>query len=146
MRDWITRRKFLDTVLGVGAAGTTFVVAYPLLRFVNPPKRSSEGSEWVDAGPLAEIPEGGFKVIMSNTGVPLLLVNRGSEDIVALEKKCPHLGCMVELGQGEVICPCHGAKFTYEGVRIAGPAPRDLKRYAVEKRPDGRVYVGKEVG
>lgn len=142
----MTRKRFLDTLMGAGGLGVITAIAYPLVKFVNPPKRSSESSEWVDAGPAEDIQAGGFKTIMHATGVPVVVVRRSDEEFVALEKTCPHLGCMVDLEHGEMLCPCHGAKFTLDGTRIAGPSPRDLKLYKVEIRPDGHVFVGKEVG
>jgi len=36
--------------------------------------------------------------------------------------------------------PCHGAMYDERGMRVFGPAPRDLDRYPVEVR-DGHVYV-----
>lgn len=140
----MTRKRFLDWLLGLGSAGTIFVVAYPLLNFVNPPARSSEGGEWVDAGSLEELPVGVAKDIMSNDGQVVLLIRPDEDTFTALEKKCPHLGCMVELGDGELDCPCHGAKFTFDGTLIAGPSPRGLKQFEV-KQLDGHVYVGKEM-
>lgn len=142
----MSRKKFLDALMGVGGLSVVGVIAFPLLKYINPPKRSSESSEWVDAGATTEIPDGGAKTLMSAAGVPLVVVKRAADDFIALEKKCPHLGCMVEYSAGEVMCPCHGAKFTLDGTRISGPAPRDLKKYKVEIRPDGHVYIGKEVG
>jgi cytochrome b6-f complex iron-sulfur subunit len=146
MFPWMSRKRFLDAVLSAGGVGVVGVIAYPLLKFVNPPKRSSESGEWVDAGLKTDIKTGDFRTLMHPTGVPLVLVKRGDDDFVALEKKCPHLGCMVEYADGELFCPCHGAKFTLAGTRITGPSPRDLKRYKVEIRPDEHVFVGKEVG
>jgi Rieske Fe-S protein len=44
-----------------------------------------------------------------------------------------------------LVCPCHGAKFTLDGTLIGGPSPRGLKRFEVQMRPDGHVFVGKEL-
>ena len=129
--------------MGLGSLGTIFVVAYPLVNFVNPPERSSEGGEWVDAGSEDELAVGEAKDLMSSRGIPLMLVHREEDLFVALEKKCPHLGCMVDLVEGELLCPCHGAKFTLDGTLISGPSPRGLKQFEV-KRLDGNVFVGKE--
>ncbi|HES57856.1 MAG TPA: Rieske (2Fe-2S) protein [Firmicutes bacterium] len=141
--DFMTRKRFLDSLLGLGSLGTVFVVAYPLVNFVNPPERSSESGEWVDAGPIAELSVGASKDIMSNQGIPVIVVRPEEEVITALEKKCPHLGCMVDLEDGELLCPCHGAKFTLDGTLISGPSPRGLKQFEV-KELDGNIYVGKE--
>jgi len=67
-----------------------------------------------------------------------------SGELRALEKKCPHLGCMVDLAKDELDCPCHGARFTLDGKLITGPSPRGLKRYEVVAR-DGTIYVGMEL-
>jgi hypothetical protein len=71
----MTRKRFLDWLLGLGSAGTIFVVAYPLLNFVNPPKRSSDAGEWVDAGPEEELAVGAAKDIMS-MGPPMVIRRR----------------------------------------------------------------------
>lgn len=143
MNDFMTRKRFLDWLLGLGSAGTIFVVAYPLVNFVNPPARSSESGEWVDAGADTEIPVGGSKDIMSNEGKPVIVIHPDEDTYTALEKKCPHLGCMVELAKTELDCPCHGARFTLDGTLIGGPAPRGLHQYEL-KEMGGHIYVGKE--
>jgi Rieske Fe-S protein len=141
----ISRRRFMDLLVGLGGAGVVFVTTWPLLRFLQPPKTTSESGDWIDAGTVEEIQASGFKDILGGTGVPLILVAGADGEIAALEKKCPHLGCMVALGKGELDCPCHGAKFALDGTLISGPAPRGLKRYQVETRANGHVFVGKEV-
>lgn len=145
MSQELTRKRFLDALLGIGGLSVAGVVAYPLIKFVNPPARSSESGEWADAGPLEDLRKAGFMTIMHNTGIPLIIISKGEDEVVALEKKCPHLGCMVELAKDEMVCPCHGARFTLDGTRVSGPSPRGLKRFSVEIRPDGHVFVGKEM-
>ena len=43
---------------------------------------------------------------------------------------CSHLGCIVNWNQAEKSwdCPCHGARYTYEGEVIRGPAIQDLEK------------------
>jgi nitrite reductase/ring-hydroxylating ferredoxin subunit len=57
-----------------------------------------------------------------------LYIVHASEGIYAMSAVCTHLGCLTawkpELGI--VACPCHGSKFTRDGTRIEGPAPRPL--------------------
>jgi glycine/D-amino acid oxidase-like deaminating enzyme/nitrite reductase/ring-hydroxylating ferredoxin subunit len=47
---------------------------------------------------------------------------------------CPHLGCVVQWNAEEKSfdCPCHGSRFTKEGVVINGPATSDLHRVEVK--------------
>lgn len=145
MSEKLSRKRFLDLLLGVGGVGVAFVTAYPLLNYMVPPKRTVEGGDWVDAGPLDGLKAAHSKDIMASTGVPVIVVSTEGDKVVALEKKCPHLGCMVTLAGKELDCPCHGAKFTLDGSLISGPAPRGLKQYKAETRANGHVFVGKEV-
>ncbi|MBA2250519.1 MAG: FAD-dependent oxidoreductase [Chitinophagaceae bacterium] len=48
---------------------------------------------------------------------------------------CPHLGCVLQWNADETSfdCPCHGSRFTNEGVVINGPALSDLKRYEIKE-------------
>lgn len=48
--------------------------------------------------------------------------NPAKTTISALSARCPHLGCMIQLGPDSkrYICPCHGAAFAINGQRIVG--------------------------
>ena len=137
------RRKLFENLLGFGFLGVTFVVAFPLINVFVPPKRTSEKNELIEVAPEGTISAGSSKDVMGADGVPIIVFSLDGE-LIALEKKCPHLGCMVELVGNELDCPCHGARFTSEGKLIKGPSPRDLKRYSVHIR-EGKVFVGGEM-
>lgn len=63
------------------------------------------------------------------------------EGIKALYMVCTHLGCLYkwEASNSRFECPCHGSKFTAEGLYIEGPAPRSLDQFSVE------VLEGEEI-
>ena len=65
------------------------------------------------------------------------------DGVLALYWKCPHLGCTVPWNASEekFHCPCHGSVYLYNGVRIAGPAPRPMDLMQVTVLPTGDVTV-----
>jgi cytochrome b6-f complex iron-sulfur subunit len=64
------------------------------------------------------------------------------DDVMALWRKCPHLGCQVpqlcEASQW-FECLCHGSQYTVLGEHRAGPAPRGMDRFPVTR--DGDTYI-----
>jgi len=95
------------------------------------------------------IPEGRFFLVNLAPGT----TPNGEETpggLLALWRKCPHLGCTVPwrpdftfLGRtGWFRCPCHGSTYTKEGgILVAGPAPRPLDLFELEVQDDKSVVV-----
>jgi nitrite reductase/ring-hydroxylating ferredoxin subunit len=61
------------------------------------------------------------------------------------EDACPHLQCRLSEGtlSGQTVsCPCHGSEFDVTtGERLAGPARRSLRTYAVRVSDGGLEIV-----
>jgi cytochrome b6-f complex iron-sulfur subunit len=70
------------------------------------------------------------------------LTNAADTGIVALFRKCVHLGCSVPWCASArwFECPCHGSKYSINGEYRDGPAPRGLDRFPVEI-VDGQIVV-----
>ena len=70
-----------------------------------------------------------------------------AEGFYALASICTHLGCMTawkpELNM--IACPCHGSRFTREGIKIAGPAPRPLPWLKVSMSDEGELMVDRSI-
>jgi cytochrome b6-f complex iron-sulfur subunit len=66
-------------------------------------------------------------------------------DLLALWRKCPHLGCMVpELCDSvkRFTCRCHGSTYNILGEKLEkGPAERGMDRFAVLVEEDGTVVI-----
>ncbi len=66
-------------------------------------------------------------------------------DLIALWRKCPHLGCMVpglceERKRFE--CRCHGSTYNILGEKLErGPAARGMDRFAVDIDEDGALVI-----
>jgi len=68
-----------------------------------------------------------------------------ASDMVALWRKCPHLGCMVpELCESvkRFECRCHGSTYNILGEKLEkGPAERGMDRFGVLIDEDGTVLI-----
>jgi cytochrome b6-f complex iron-sulfur subunit len=68
--------------------------------------------------------------------------------VMALWRKCPHLGCQVPQLCGEsqwFECLCHGSKYTVVGEHRDGPAPRGMDRFEVTAQDGAYVVVTNQV-
>jgi len=59
---------------------------------------------------------------------PIYIFKTATGQYTASLMKCTHQHCTVELVDTTFICPCHGARFTQEGVLLRGPAEKNLTR------------------
>ncbi len=91
---------------------------------------SSAGLPSLDAAPQSD-PIGKFWLVNTDEGPR------------ALYMVCTHLGCLFKWvdANKRFECPCHGSKFTREGVYIEGPAPRSLDQFVIEVTQDGSVVA-----
>jgi cytochrome b6-f complex iron-sulfur subunit len=106
----------------------------------------------VDTGPK-EYPDGRFWLV--NLGQAALADPRQPADYVAragvaaLYKVCVHLGCLYKWvpTNDRFECPCHGSKYLANGVRIDGPARRNLDVFVVQAvDANGQVLAETEAG
>ncbi|MEO8794185.1 MAG: Rieske 2Fe-2S domain-containing protein [Daejeonella sp.] len=64
-----------------------------------------------------------------------VIIAKNGADFIALEGACPHAGYAMTYQTGMNIFPCslqdaaHGSAFDFNGVKLRGPAPRNLKKY-----------------
>jgi cytochrome b6-f complex iron-sulfur subunit len=150
----VTRRQFFNRALG----GTFFAFlglqGIYYLAFFWPKLSGGFGSD-VDAGAVADVttqvfasdgsilplfvPEARAYVVPAPT-VSDQFVGKSVDAVglMALFQRCVHLGCRVPwCGPSQGFeCPCHGSKYNSIGEYFAGPAPRNLDRFAVEIRND----------
>lgn len=143
-KEKISRRRFLDYLLG-GSVVVSFGSALgAILTFVYPPKKEggAETVQRLEVGNVSDLPEGKAKpVVFQGKNVMVVHVQEG---FFAVDMKCTHLGCMVEWleEKGVLFCPCHAAYFDYKGKVISGPAPSPLPLYNAEIA-QGKIYVTK---
>lgn len=103
----------------------------------------------INIGPAADVPPVGSMTYFSEAQFYLSHVPEG---ILAMWRKCPHLGCVVPWEPalpsadpieptGRFQCPCHNSNYDRYGNIVAGPAPRPLDIFPIIKNPDGTLSV-----
>ena len=76
-------------------------------------------------------------------GLPVVADDGSGAGLMALWQRCVHLGCRVPscVSSQGFECPCHGSKYNLHGEYEAGPAPRNMDRFAVEIDDAGELVV-----
>jgi cytochrome b6-f complex iron-sulfur subunit len=64
--------------------------------------------------------------------------------IYAPTATCTHKNCAVKVKEANIVCACHGSKFSLQGTSTKGPAKGSLYRYAISVNADGDIIVNKE--
>lgn len=102
------------------------------------PKFVAAAQSWIVPIPDTVIEGSSFE------GLPVFAGGGGGEpQLMALWQRCVHLGCRVPScvpSQG-FECPCHGSRYNFHGEYEAGPAPRNMDRFAVEVDGDNALIV-----
>ncbi|MEW6202636.1 MAG: Rieske 2Fe-2S domain-containing protein [bacterium] len=130
-KDRMTRRSFLDYLIG-GSLGVMAVgVIVPVLKYVYSPGKKNHKEREVKAGTVNEVPVGKAKKFDIG-GKPGIIVHTRA-GFFALSAVCTHLGCIVDWNEekGQIICPCHNAAFDVKGNIISGPPPKPLPSFEV---------------
>ncbi len=155
----VSRRNFIRASFWAGLGVTLLGSVGLLLDYLYPRNVRGFGGP-VPAGNVADYPVGGEPV--ANSEGQFWMVNLdptntadsgsgGGEGLLALWRKCPHLGCTVPWKHNAAVpgfesgswfqCPCHGSTYTVAGVRVYGPAPRSMDTMAIEIDDAGNITV-----
>ncbi len=136
----ISRRDFLGEitlgalgVAGLGAGALTYQYFSPNVLF-EPATTFRAGNP--DLYPLNSV------TFLQDQQVYIVRADGG---FYAVSAVCTHLGCVTQwkAEANMIACPCHGSKFTPEGKKIEGPAPRPLPHYSITLTADGELLVDK---
>ena len=140
MSDLNGRRKFIAVALGLVGTALAGISAWPVLRYLSP------GGGAKDAGKVRvekSAMSGGGAHMFSFNGRPAILLQKNPGEFVAMSAVCTHLGCIVKWvdADQELLCPCHGGRFSTEGTVLGGPPPAPLEIYPVSLQDD-QILIG----
>lgn len=136
----LTRRSFLDYLLGTSAFATLAAILYPIIRFMAPPQIVEAMQSSVVAAKISELPPNSGKIFKFGSK-PGLIVHTASGELKAFSAVCTHLDCIVQYRPDtkQIWCACHNGQYNLNGENIGGPPPRPLEAYPVNKRGDDIV-------
>jgi Rieske Fe-S protein len=113
----ITRKTFLKSIIGITGSFFTYLF-YESLR-INDTISSSNKLITEIKNEFQE----GF------TFIDNVIIIRNNQKIEIFSDKCTHLGCKINKSSGtELVCSCHGSKFSSDGKVVFGPAVKNLSR------------------
>jgi nitrite reductase/ring-hydroxylating ferredoxin subunit len=161
----LSRRAFMRRVLGAGAALLSLEFVAGSIAFLWPQIRSGLGSRF----PVGTLPDilvaqpsfangwpfavGAARSFLINVpaakelalGREASVTNPTADQLLALYRKCPHLGCQVPGLCDELkrfTCRCHGSTYNIIGEKLKqGPATRGMDRFAVLIDAQGVVVI-----
>lgn len=152
------RRRFLTRIIFAIGGVIALVIALPVLTYILAPvlqMSSGDSGKTAELGPVSDFPQDKmvqktFKAKVDEGWIKgkevdgtVYVRNLGNNQFLALSATCTHLGCTVNWkpDQNEFVCPCHGGRYTPQGINIPGtPPPKPLARYNA-KVTGGKVVI-----
>jgi len=135
----MNRRTFLGWV-GVGGVANSLPIAIAACSAQTTESSKATQSQsapvgaYQSVGTVAELNKTGQLLNKKKPYSPVLVVQTGGSNLIAVNPTCTHAGCTVAwlAEQKKFHCPCHGAEYGPDGKVLEGPARRPLKTYAVK--------------
>ena len=133
----ISRRTFLDYLLGFGVVAWLAAVLYPIIDYFKVPPQTEAAPSSVVAGSVKDFKPNYGKVFRFGNE-PAILVDTPDGKLEAFSAVCTHLQCTVQYrpDMERIWCACHGGVYDLNGRNVSGPPPRPLTEYKVAVKGD----------
>lgn len=132
----LTRKRFVDWLLGTSAGAFFATVMYPVARYWIPPETAEADVESVILPFEArEIPSNSGRIFRFG-GRPGIVVRAPDGELRAFSARCTHLDCTVQYRDdlSHIWCACHNGHYDLLGRNISGPPPAPLETFEVRTR------------
>ncbi len=141
----VTRRRFLNSLIGGWFAAIATSLAAPVIRFLLPPYKEPD-EVLLDKSPYENIPLNSVKTFAWGAK-PGLLKRNEDGSFTAFLGVCTHLDCNVSYlpDQKKFFCACHKGWYDENGINIAGPPPAPLRRLGLQITEENFIIM-KEKG
>lgn len=140
----ISRKSFVDWLLGTSLGGLCAAVMYPVVAYIIPPEipESAGNSVTVPFGP-DDVDSNTGRIFKFGNRAGLLIRTPGGE-LRAFSARCTHLDCTVQYREdlAHIWCACHDGHYDLAGRNISGPPPTPLPSYEVNVR-GGQIVISK---
>ena len=143
----ITRRKFIQFLLGFSIVSTIAGMLVPIIAYLLPKGAAAGLGGPAEVGKVEDFPVNASKVVLVNDK-PVIVVNTKAGGLKAFSAICTHLGCIVSwnASRSSIHCPCHDGFFNpVTGAVVSGPPPKPLSAYEIVVK-DNKVMIGKQLG
>ena len=127
----VTRRLFLKTAVAFAAAA-----AFPSVAFAKAKKVA------IGLAKIEKLRELGGWAVVEVKDETILFVRDGEDHVSAVSGFCSHEKCPLAYAPeaGEVVCSCHGSRFSVEGKVLNGPAEVDLHNFNARLKEDKVIF------
>lgn len=85
----------------------------------------------------------GFAIIEPNNYPAPILIKKSNNMYEALLMLCTHKNCELNLIGKQLICPCHGSEFDFNGNVLSGPADKELYQFKIHF-DNQNIYISKK--
>jgi len=124
------RRSFLVWAAGVSLGVSALFMGATVVQAIMPPSRSIDGKTKVGKAAVAKMADLKVDVpVLADYGDDVVFVVKKSDtEVSVFDAACPHVRCTLQFNANlkQFDCPCHASSFDINGVRLGGPAPRNM--------------------
>ena len=159
----LSRRDFIKVTTGIVGGLIGVAIGLPTISYLIDPALKEGGKDvWVSIGKFEDMQVGvpypfsftrvqvnGWERTSNSFGGYALRKSDDPKDLVILNSRCTHLGCVPIGHQGNFegwACPCHGSQFDAVGRVRRGPAPINLPIPPYAFQTDTKIRIGEQGG